>query len=229
MPVPIPILCSLQPTTLDLPTTSEAHNVLRIILLSDLAQPCQVSTVHLLQRCPKERIIGIGRCILQVLAIFYPGRDQRRRRRPHRVCHVLVHRFVGVPVIDVRREDCARAVWWVRGRSSVREDIGLEWLTRINDQYALVVLAQSFAPELRGKQRNGSPSMFHQCFQVGRSPWFRWRTPPELAAYSATLGRRRNNLYKTGRKIKKVKRWREKHLISASLITFRMWEGRSPR
>ena len=86
----------------------------------------------------------------------------------------------------------------------MREDVGLEWLTRIYGQYALVLLAQSFAPELRGKQRNASPSMFHQCLQVGRSPWFRWRTPPELAVYSATLGRRRNNLYKTGRRVKRL-------------------------
>ena len=155
MSVPIHILWSLQATALELPTSSESHNILRIILLSDLAQPCQVSTVHLLQWCPKERIIGVRRCILQVLAIFYPGRDQRRRRGPQGVCHILVHRFVGVPIIDVPRKDCARAVWWVCRRTSVREDVGLEWLTRIYGQYTLVLLAQSFAPELRGKQRNG--------------------------------------------------------------------------
>jgi len=132
-PVPILTLCPLQATTLEFPTTSEAHDTLRIILLSDLAQPCQVSAVHLLQWCPKERIIDVRRQVLQVLARFYPSLGQRRHRGPHGVCHVLVRRFVGVPIIDVPGEDCARAVRWVCGWSSVREDVGLEWLRRIND------------------------------------------------------------------------------------------------
>ena len=68
---------------LELPTTSKVHYTFRIILLSDIAQPDQVSAVRLLQRCPKQRIIRVTRCILQVLPIFHPGRDQRRRRRPH--------------------------------------------------------------------------------------------------------------------------------------------------
>ncbi len=51
----------------------ELHDMEGIILLLDLTQPLHVLTIHLLQRRAIQRIVGVTRHILQVLAVLDPG------------------------------------------------------------------------------------------------------------------------------------------------------------
>ena len=45
-------------------------------------------------------------------------------------------------------EDGGGAIWWVRGWQAVGEEPWLEWLDGRSNQRAVVVLANSLAPEL---------------------------------------------------------------------------------
>jgi hypothetical protein len=74
----------------ELPSTSKTHNVLWVVLLSDLAQPLYVHSIHPLHRSPDQCVVGVWCCVLQVLAIPDSCLKQCRGRDAHGIGHVLV-------------------------------------------------------------------------------------------------------------------------------------------
>ncbi len=126
------LVYNLRISHLELPSTCESHNILRIILFLDLMKPLKVITIHRLQWRPKQRVVDIRCCILQVLPVLDPGLDQRRMRKTHSFCHEPVGRCVSPTEVDTGWEDRERAVWWVRGWPAMGEVIGLKWVKAIN-------------------------------------------------------------------------------------------------
>jgi hypothetical protein len=120
-----------------------------IILLLDRTQPLHVLTVHLLQRCIIQRIVGVRRRILQVLAVLDPGFHDGSAQASHAVVHIfiLVERIVVPRDKDGRWEDGAGTVGRVRGWSPVCEDVGLEWI-KLEDDQGVVRAARPVAVKL---------------------------------------------------------------------------------
>jgi hypothetical protein len=132
----------------ELPSTCQAHDILRIIRLSDCAQPRHVPTIYLFQRRPGNGIVHIGRRVRQVLAVLDSGTFHGRGRCAYGITHVLVDRFVSPRAVDTRWKDGRSAVGRIGGRTSMCEEVGVVGAKNINDHYARVVLAQFLAPEL---------------------------------------------------------------------------------
>ena len=135
-------------THLEFPSTCKSHNIIRVVLLLYLTKPLQVITIHRLQWCSKQCVIDISRRILQVLPVPNPGLEQRCSRTTDSVSHELVCRWLGPTEIKVRWEDSEIAIWRVRGWFAMGEDVWLEWLKKISERQAVVVLAEPVAPEL---------------------------------------------------------------------------------
>ena len=94
-----------------------------IVLRLDLAQPLHVLTIHLLQRRPIHRIIGVMRRILQVLAVLDPGFNNGSAQIPHTVVHKLVEIFVAPREEEARWEDRSGTVGRVRRWCPMCEDV----------------------------------------------------------------------------------------------------------
>jgi hypothetical protein len=57
--------------------------------------------VHILQRCPKQNLVGLSRRVREVLSVLNFGLDKRSGRRKRGVGHDVVDRFAGLSKIDV--------------------------------------------------------------------------------------------------------------------------------
>ena len=88
-------------------------------------------------------------CMFQVLTVLDSGFDDRRAHLAHIIVHVLVFRLVGPSKVEARREDGVGTVGWVRGWSSMGEDVILERVQIEYDQQVLILLAYSVTPGLR--------------------------------------------------------------------------------
>ena len=117
----------------ELPSTREAHDMLRIIPLSNFAKPRHVPTIYLFQRRPGYGIIHVGCRVLKVLAVLDSGTFHCCGRYAYGITHVLVDRFVSPPVVDSRWKDGRSAVGRISGRASMCEEVGVVGVKSINN------------------------------------------------------------------------------------------------
>ncbi len=137
-----------------LESASEIHDMEGIILLLDLTQSLHILTIHLLQRRPIQRVVGVTRGIHQVLAVLDPGFGNGRAQTVYAVVRILVKRFVVPRDQEARWEEVARTVGRVRGWSTMCEDVGLECIKVEDDQHVLVFLAKFVTPGLHHKSKS---------------------------------------------------------------------------
>jgi hypothetical protein len=127
-----------------------------IILLLDRTQPLHVLTVHLLQRRIIQRIVGVRRRILQVLAVLDPGFDDGSAQASQVLyTYLSLSRELSFHATKTARwEDGAGTVGRVRGWSPVCEDVGLEWIKLEDEQGVLVFLAEVVTQGLHHKSKS---------------------------------------------------------------------------
>lgn len=136
--------------------------------------------------------------MFQVLAVLDSGLDYLGAQHTQVVVHIFIERLVGPSQVEAGREDGMRAVGWVRGRSSVGEDVAVERVKVENDQRVFIVLAKPVTP---GLCHINIRSIIHRGMIHGRrrrdcSPGDGRLRPSEQARSSATRARRRSRHFK---------------------------------
>ena len=133
----------IKETKSKLESACEIHDTEGVILLLDLTQPLHVLAIHLLQRRPIQRIVGVMRRILQVLSVLEPSFCDRSAQTLHVVVHILVERLVERLVAprdkDARWEDGVGTVGRVSRWCPVCKNIRLERI-KVEDDHSVLVL-----------------------------------------------------------------------------------------
>ena len=136
-----------------LESAGEIHDMEGIILLLDLTQPLHILTIHLLQRRPRDRIVGVSRRILEVLAVLDPSFGNGSTQIADAVEGKLVEILVVPRNKEARWEDGVGAVGRVRGWWAMFEDAGLVCIEVEYDQDVLVRHVELVTPGLHRKLR----------------------------------------------------------------------------
>ena len=96
----------------ELPSTSQLHDTIRVILCPNAAQPGQVVAVNPARCCAAYSVVTIQRCTAHVLSLSIRRSQNVRRALLDRVTEVVVGRLECPSEVEIERAQGPRAIGW---------------------------------------------------------------------------------------------------------------------